>query len=80
MTGFCCQKPGLGYVTDVEVDVKDGRVIALIVPCCGKPLTIFHREELVIPWGWVKRIGDDIILIEGDLDKCRLPRPKREFF
>ena len=76
-----CTGCRLGFVCDVEIDTKSGRVVALIVPVPCKGLGLIgHRDEYVIPWCNVQQIGDDIILVDGDLDKCRLPRPKREFF
>ncbi len=76
-----CTGCRLGFVCDVEVDLKTGRIVALIVPAPCKGLGLIgHREEFVIPWHHVQQIGDDIILVDCDLDKCRLPRPKKEFF
>ena len=41
-----------GYVGDMEVDLETGQVRALV------------EEDKVIPWGAVKRFGEDIILVE----------------
>ena len=38
-----------GYVGDMEVDLETGQV---------------REEDKVIPWGAVKRFGEEIILIE----------------
>ena len=55
----------LGYVYDIEFDIEKGTITALRVP--GKPpLSIFgKREDYVVPWSAVKKIGDDIILVDA---------------
>lgn len=76
-----CDGCRLGYVCDVEVDTKNGQVLALIVPGPSKLLGLVGRHtDYVIPWRNVRQIGDDIILIDGEPDKFCLPRPKRVFF
>ena len=76
-----CDGARLGFVTDVEVDIKNGRIVAIIVPGpCKFFGMIGRRDDFVIPWNWSRQIGDDISLIEVELEKIRLPRPKKEFF
>ena len=76
-----CDGARLGFVTDVEVDIKNGRIVAIIVPGpCKFFGMIGRRDDCVIPWNCIRQIGDDIILIEVELEKIRLPRPKKEFF
>ena len=55
----------LGYVFDAEIDPETGRIEALIIPGQSKVLGIFGKEnEFVIPWESIRKIGDDIVLIE----------------
>ena len=76
-----CDSARLGFVTDVEVDIKNGRIVAIIVPGpCKFFGMIGRRDDFVIPWNCIRQIGDDIILIEVELEKIRLPRPKKELF
>ena len=76
-----CDGARMGFVTDVEVDIKNGRIVAIIVPGpCKFFGMIGRRDDFVIPWNCIRQIGDDIILIEVELEKIRLPRPKKEFF
>ena len=50
---------------DVEVNVITGQMCSIIVPGPCRILGLFWREaDYVIPWECIKRIGDDIILIE----------------
>lgn len=59
----------LGFISDIEIDVKSGKVTKIIVPGPGKVLGVFGREqEYQIEWGDIKKIGDDIVLIDTELD------------
>ena len=61
----------LGYVADVEFDCETGKILAIIVPGPGKLCCLFGRDnEYVIPWDCICQIGDDIILVEIDEEKC----------
>ena len=54
-----------GYVGDMEVDLESGQVRALVVPGRRRFFGLLGREEdKVIPWSAVKRLGEDIILVE----------------
>ena len=55
----------LGFVSDVDIRIPEGQVIASVVngPC--RFFGLFGRgEEFYIPWECIQRIGDDIILID----------------
>ncbi len=67
----------LGFVTDVEVEVPDGIVCALIVPGPCRFLGLFGRkDDFRIPWCCIKRIGPDIILVDAKPEECCVPRSK----
>ncbi len=64
-----CDGTRLGYVGDVELDLVCGNVTALVVPGRCRFFGLFGtREDIVIPWPCIDKIGDDIILV-------RLERP-----
>ena len=71
----------LGFVSDVEILLPEGKVLALVVP---GPCRFFgllgRKDDVVIPWTCIRRIGSDIILVELEPDKCRVPRPKPGWF
>ena len=76
-----CDGCRLGFVSDVEVEVPEGRVRAIVVPGKCKFFGLFGREDdFVIPWGAICRIGDDIILVDCRISECRVPRPKPRWF
>lgn len=55
----------LGNITDIELDLDGGRVIAFILPGRLRGFSIFaKREEIVVPWEKIVRIGRDVILVE----------------
>lgn len=55
----------LGHICDIELDLDIGKVIAIILPGRLRGFSIFvKREEVVIPWRKIVRIGRDVILVE----------------
>ena len=55
----------LGKVCDLEVDLQNGRVDAIIVPAPFSMGSIFSKDkDYVIPWNKIKKIGEDVILVE----------------
>ena len=68
----------LGFVCDARVELPDGELVAIIVPGPCRFLGLWgRREDFVIPWKCIRRIGPDIILVDIKPDGCRIPRPKR---
>ena len=54
-----------GFVSDLEIDIEQGRTLAIIVPGPGRVLGVFGRDqEYRIPWDMINKIGDDIILVD----------------
>ncbi|MEW6276555.1 MAG: YlmC/YmxH family sporulation protein [Bacillota bacterium] len=55
----------LGPIKDIDIDLEQGRISAIILPGTGRFLSFFGREEeIVVPWEKIKRIGVDVILID----------------
>lgn len=76
-----CDGCRLGYVCDVLVDLDCGRVVAIVVPGPCRFFGLFGREEdFVIPWEAIRRIGDDIILIEFELHRSHPPKDRKFWF
>ncbi len=57
----------LGYVCEIEFDVCEGRITAIVVRGEGGFLGVGKGEELIIPWEKIQKIGEDIILVDGIL-------------
>lgn len=59
----------LGFVSDVDINVKTGCIINIIVDGPCKVFGLFGKNtEYVINWCDIKKIGDDIILVDVDVD------------
>ncbi|MDL2257625.1 YlmC/YmxH family sporulation protein [Eubacteriales bacterium OttesenSCG-928-K08] len=57
----------MGRICDIELDVDDcdGRLTAIIVPGPTKLFGLIRSdEELVIPYSCIRKIGEDVILVE----------------
>lgn len=75
-----CDGCRLGYVCDVELDLISGRIIALLLPGPCRFFGLFgRRHDYRIPWGSIKRIGSDIILVDVELAKACVPRGRRDW-
>lgn len=74
-----CDGCRLGYVDDVDIALPEGRIVAVIVPGAARFFGLFGRgEEYYIPWDCIKRIGDDIILIDKPIDRRETMPPQRK--
>lgn len=55
----------LGFVEDIEVNLERGTIEGIIVPEPRGFFSFFGRSgEQVIRWRDIKRIGDDVILVD----------------
>ncbi len=62
----------LGFVYDVKIDMTKGVIESIIVPGPGKLLGLFGRNtDYVIAWQNIKKVGDDIILVDLNPDKIK---------
>jgi YlmC/YmxH family sporulation protein len=56
----------LGAIMDIEIDVDNGKLTAIVVPGAGRFLGMFGRsDDIVIPWDKINKIGLDVILVEA---------------
>ena len=67
----------LGFVSDACIELPEGKLTAIIVP---GPCRLFGlwgtRDDYVIPWHCIRRMGPDIVLVDAKPEDCRLPRQK----
>ena len=60
----------LGFLYDIEIDLENGRIGSIIVPGKTRFFGLFSffskNEEYIISHDRIKKIGDDIILVEYD--------------
>ena len=75
-----CDGRRLGFISDARIELPEGRICAIIVPGPNKVLGVCgRRDDYVIPWHCVKRIGPDIVLVDVCPDECRVPRMRLKF-
>ena len=56
----------LGFISDVEVNLEDGKITAITVPGAYRLMGFLGKDEdVIIKWENIKKIGDDIIIIES---------------
>ncbi len=56
----------LGFISDVEVNLEDGRITAITVPGAYRLMGFLGKDDdVIIKWENIKKIGDDIIIIES---------------
>jgi len=61
----------LGVIADSDllIDEKSGKILALLVPDRKSQIKIFSfndRNGIEIPWSSIRKIGNDMIIIELD--------------
>jgi len=61
----------LGQISDLELDMRQGRIESIVVPTAGRFFGMFgSATELVIPWKNIVKIGLDVVLVR--LDEARM--------
>lgn len=54
----------LGQIQDLELDLKQGLIKAIVVPTEQKLFNwLSSGQEVVIPWHQIVKIGSDVILV-----------------
>lgn len=67
----------LGQISDIELDLRAGRIESIVVPTNGKFFGFFGGgTDLIIPWRSIVKIGADVILVK--LDDPRVYRAYEE--
>ena len=67
----------LGFVRDIQLGIPGGEVLAILVPGPCRILGILgHRDDYLIPWRCIRRIGPEIVLVDVKIEECRVPRNK----
>ncbi len=66
-----------GFIGDLEIDTDTGCIKNIIVYGKARVFGLLGRgTDAVFPWSAVKRIGADLILVEGTHKKHRTDREK----
>lgn len=68
----------LGQVSDLELDLRQGRIESIVVPNQTRFFGFFSGgEDVVIPWRNIVKIGLDVVLVK--LDDVRTYRSNDHF-
>ncbi|WP_405102351.1 YlmC/YmxH family sporulation protein [Oceanobacillus sp. FSL H7-0719] len=66
----------LGFIIDLDIDVKTGKIIALILADQENKSHMFGKtEEIRVLWQQILRIGSDVILVKEAYDQRTLMLP-----
>lgn len=74
-----CKSNGarLGNVDDVEIDIKDGRLVSIIIYGKSRMMGFWGKcEDITIPWCEIDVIGEDTILVNCTCPQMS-PPPQR---
>lgn len=67
----------LGQISDLELDLRQGRIDSIVVPNHSKFFGLFGSgTDVVIPWRNIVKIGMDVVLVK--LDDARSYRAQDE--
>ncbi|MFL0198541.1 YlmC/YmxH family sporulation protein [Clostridium sp. WILCCON 0269] len=57
----------LGFIKDLKINCDEHRIISIILPSPTAKMSFFGKnEDLEVSWENVKKIGVDVILIDGE--------------
>ncbi|MBP3964262.1 MULTISPECIES: YlmC/YmxH family sporulation protein [Paenibacillus] len=57
----------LGQVSDLELDLRQGRIDSIVVPNYSRFFGLFGGgTDVVIPWRNIVKIGTDVVLVRID--------------
>lgn len=70
----------LGPIRDIDIDVETGKITAIILPGPSRFLGLLgRREEYIVPWENIIRIGVDVILVESH-DFMDIPSREKRYY
>lgn len=54
----------LGNIIDIDIDMLNGNINKVIIYNKKSIFNVFKSEELELDWSLIKKVGDDVILID----------------
>ena len=76
-----CDGRRLGYIADACVEIPTGNIVSILVP---GPCRFFgllgRKDDYIIPWSRIIRMGPDIVLVDVQPEECRFMRGKQSLF
>ncbi|MBA9085244.1 YlmC/YmxH family sporulation protein [Fontibacillus solani] len=69
----------LGHISDLELDLRQGIIEAIVVPVNTKFLGLFGGgTDLIIPWKNIVKIGSDVVLVKMEEQRELQIQPQNE--
>jgi YlmC/YmxH family sporulation protein len=70
----------LGYVgdSDLVIDSRTGMIQSIILVPRGMNMKIRNARELVIPWDAIKKIGDELLIVDMSMERNNRKYPCNE--
>lgn len=56
----------LGNIIDIDINMLDGSINKVIIYNKKSIFNVFKQEELELNWTLIKKVGDDVILVDLD--------------
>ena len=76
-----CDGRRLGFIADACVEIPTGNIVSILVP---GPCRFFgllgRKDDYIIPWSRIVRMGPDIVLVDVKPEECRFLRGKQSLF
>jgi len=60
----CMDCSRLGYIVDCDICLEKAEILSVTVEQPSSFLSLFKRKTIIIPWECIKKIGDDLIIVE----------------
>ena len=56
----------LGNIMDLDIDTRSGRIVFVTMPQTGSRFSLLSKpdNDVSVSWEQIKKIGDDVILVE----------------
>lgn len=68
----------LGQISDLELDLRQGRIEAIVVPSYSRFMGLFGGgADLIIPWRNIVKIGSDVVLVK--MDEVKEAKPEEAY-
>jgi len=69
----------LGFISDACVEIPTGNIVSIVVPGPCRFFGLFgRRDDYIIPWNKICRMGPDIVLVDIKPEECRCQRGKEK--
>ncbi len=69
----------LGFISDILFNTESGQVHAIVIPGPYRFFGLLGREDdYVIPWEAIRRVGEDIVLVDTKDEYRRESRRRRQ--